>query len=177
MTKEIWKDIKGFEGLYQISNYGRVWSCRRGNYKVPDANNFGYLRIQLSVKKKHYRFFIHRLVAETFLPNPENKTQVNHKDCDKTNNYVGNLEWTTPSENMNHAYINGRCTGCFMRKPYKLTYRDGRVQYFTSIVDVAAMVGCSKNALYNALNSRGGRLSTLDAVLSPCESNDHPAKE
>lgn len=174
--KEIWKDIKGFEGLYQVSNYGRIWSCRRGNYKIPDYNNCGYMRVQLSVKKKRYRFFLHRLVAETFLPNPDNKTQVNHKDCDKTNNYVGNLEWTTPSENMTHAYINGKCTGSFKKRPYKITFSDGRVQYFPGMDDVTSFVGLSDSRLYQLLSDNKGIIKGV-GVLSPCVSNDYPEKE
>ena len=98
--QEIWKDIEGYEGAYQISNFGRI----KNKIKIlsPQINNCGYLRIIL--KNKHYS--IHRLVALAFLPNPENKPQVNHIDGNKTNNYVTNLEWVTASENQKHNYKN-----------------------------------------------------------------------
>ncbi len=110
--QEIWKDIKNYEGKYQVSNFGNVKSlerydrCNRHiNEKilVPRKHTGGYLRVQLSRKD----FYIHRLVAETFIPNPENKLQVNHIDGDKTNNRSNNLEWCTALENNLHAITTG----------------------------------------------------------------------
>ena len=106
---EIWKDIQEYEGLYQISNYGRVKSLRdnKGNYREkiiksrPSKN--GYIIINLSKNGKAKTFKIHRLVSIHFIPNPENKPQVNHKDGNKLNNSVSNLEWVTASENSLHA--------------------------------------------------------------------------
>ena len=109
--KEIWKAIKDYEGKYEVSNLGRVKSLERTsrlNRKIkerilaPREHTGGYLRVQLSRKD----FYIHRLVAETFIPNPENKPMVNHKDGNKHNNCVDNLELVTHSENEKHAYKN-----------------------------------------------------------------------
>jgi len=113
---EIFKDIKGYEGLYQVSNLGRVKSLPKevviyngGSYKTKVkflkpklCNHYGYLTFNLNGKFKKQ----HRLVAEAFIPNPENKPQVNHIDSDKTNNTIDNLEWVTASENTIHAYKN-----------------------------------------------------------------------
>lgn len=100
-NKEIWKDIKGYEGLYQISNYGRVWSIRKQKYLKGDKNSAGYLRVLLTAKNgKTKREFIHRLVALAFIPNPENKPQVNHIDANIENNKAENLEWNTSKENL-----------------------------------------------------------------------------
>lgn len=115
--KEIWKDIKGYEGLYQISNLGRVKSLPRAYRCVfstkeiimkPSTNIAGYLQINLNSEGNLKNYKIHRLVAEAFIPNPENKPQVNHIDEDKTNNLASNLEWVTAKENNNHGTRNCR---------------------------------------------------------------------
>jgi hypothetical protein len=104
---EIWKDIPEWEGLYQVSNLGRVKSLRKRIILKPLKLRKGYLGVEFreSNKRKHFR--VHRLVALVFIPNPENKPEVNHKDGIKSNNHVDNLEWCTASENVQHAYDTG----------------------------------------------------------------------
>lgn len=116
-TFEIWKDIEGYEGKYQISTFGRVKSMERksrnrcGSYvrkeKIlkPINHRQGYLKVNINRNK---RDFIHRLVAKTFIPNPLNKEQVNHIDDNKSNNFINNLEWVTNGENVKKAYETGR---------------------------------------------------------------------
>lgn len=103
--KEIWKDIVGFEGLYQISNYGNIKSFVKNNKGKPMKQRIlrNYMSIGLTKNKKQYTFFVHRLVAETFIPNPNNFPCVNHIDGDKLNNSINNLEWVTYSENSKHS--------------------------------------------------------------------------
>lgn len=97
-TKEIWKPIKGFEGLYEISSMGNVKSLRRGKTMKTTLNR-GYAYVGLHKDGFTRKCKVHRLVAETFIPNPENKKDVNHKDYNRSNNNVENLEWMTRKEN------------------------------------------------------------------------------
>ena len=117
---EIWKDIEGYEGLYQVSNYGRVRSLdryvkqnhntkqlKKGKIIKQQKGHKGYLILSLCKDKKRKTFKVHRLVAQAFIPNLENKPQVNHINGDKTDNRIENLEWATNGENGLHAYKNG----------------------------------------------------------------------
>ena len=100
---EIWKDIEGWNGKYQVSAWGRVRNAETGNILTPYVNEKGYLKVGLSCgnrKTKKYR--VNRLVAQAFVPNPYNLPQVNHKDGNKQNNSYTNLEWTTNSINQKH---------------------------------------------------------------------------
>ena len=115
---EIFKDIPGYEGLYEVSNYGRVLSLPKGDgngnkyrYLKPEVcikPNTNYHRVSLSKDGKVTRFLVHRLVAQVFIENPLNKPMVNHIDNNGENNMVSNLEWCTGKENMLHSSIQGR---------------------------------------------------------------------
>ena len=112
--KEEWRDIKGYEGRYQISSFGRVKSLmnNRGKYreKIIDRrpNKYGYKRVGLYKNGKSKFYSVHRLVALHFLPNPNNLPQVNHKDENKENNRVDNLEWCDSKYNNNYGTRNKR---------------------------------------------------------------------
>jgi hypothetical protein len=115
---EIYKDIQGYEGYYQVSNLGNVrsldrkvnhpkggLSLRKGFLLKPEMTFFCYFRVPLSKNKTKKRVSIHRLVAETFIPNINNKSEVNHIDGNKTNNKIENLEWVTSRENIHHYHL------------------------------------------------------------------------
>lgn len=101
---EEWRPIKGYE-RYEISNQGEVKNSKTNRILKKDSSR-KYYEVALSKNGKVKKFSIHRLVAEMFIPNPENKPQVNHKDGNKLNNNVSNLEWVTISENILHSYSN-----------------------------------------------------------------------
>ena len=136
---EEWKDIKGYEGLYQVSNEGRVkslertWTCGENNQtirhndekpmkQVPIWN--GYLRVCLSKDGNNKWYLVHRLVAEAFIDNPDNLPQVNHKNENKTLNSVENLEWCDRSYNINYGTRTKRTS-----KPVEAIDNNGNVVY------------------------------------------------
>lgn len=102
------KPIKGWEGLYEIYSDGRVYSLVSNKFLKPRLSMDGYERVALCDKGKRYEYRIHRLVAEAFIENPENKPQINHKDFDKRNNFINNLEWCTNLENVHYSMNNNR---------------------------------------------------------------------
>lgn len=114
---EIWKDIEGYEGSYQVSNRGQIRSLKGISYrgdklqyrlmKQWKRNKQGYLGIQLCRQGIIKNYFVHRLVGKAFIQNPLNLPQINHKDGIKINNNVNNLEYVTGSENVRHAYRTG----------------------------------------------------------------------
>lgn len=114
--KEVWKDIQGFEGLYQISNLGRVKSLnynKTGREQILVASpqhkdGSGYLSVALHNKGSQKSHYVHRLVAQAFIPNPQNLTEVNHRDEDKHNNVASNLEWCTKGYNLKYGTHNER---------------------------------------------------------------------
>lgn len=128
--REIWKDIKGFEGLYQVSNMGNVKSLDRyvsmqgGLYHKkekllklkPGVNK--HILVVLCREKKTYPRLVHRLVAEAFIPNPENKPQVDHIDTDATNNRADNLRWVTQKENCNNPLTRKHGSEAKIGHPY-----------------------------------------------------------
>lgn len=153
MEKEVWKDILGCEGRYQISNLGRVKSMYCGKERIlkPSITNWGYERIRIvdnSGKKVSLR--VHRLVAQAFVPNPKNKPEVNHEDSNKLNNRAENLSWVTASENKLHdIQNNGTC-------PWNLKSRKCRCietgEEYHSVNYAAKVKGVSKTQLREHLN-------------------------
>ena len=106
---ELWLPITGYDGQYEISNFGNVRSKKSGHFKNKSKRilNKQYYATTLHINGFRKTFKIHRLVAMAFIPNPKNKPQVNHIDGNKLNNHANNLEWCTAKENMIHALKNG----------------------------------------------------------------------
>ena len=147
MMKEIWKDVVGYEGVYKISNNGYIYSVPRNGTKGGllkiSLDKYGYCRVSLHDKNHHTKFVqIHRLVAEAFIPNPENKPTVNHKDGNKQNNNVENLEWATYSEQLNHCFRNKLRKGkCNIKRKCVLIYKNNKYKLFDCLDDLANYLG------------------------------------
>jgi hypothetical protein len=126
-SKEIWRDIQDYEGLYQVSNLGRVKSLyKQGTILKPQINNRGYYFVMLYRNGKYHHALVHRLVATTFIPNKENLPQVNHRDEDKSNNVVSNLEWCDNLYN-NLYHDKSAKTGVKEGKPVAQYSLDGKL--------------------------------------------------
>lgn len=132
-NKEVWRDIKGYEGVYQVSNLGRVkrmplgkqWPYRKthNNIRKPKLTKQGYLSVNLSKNNKVKCYFIHRLVAEAFIPNPYNYPVVNHLDENPLNNIVDNLEWCTHYHNCMYGHAREKQKASrWMNDPEKKTW-------------------------------------------------------
>ena len=135
MTEEVWRDVKGYEGLYQVSNMGRVKSLGRKDrfgrvikerILEPAVTHNGYLRVGLHVDGKQKMLRVHRLVCEAFHENPDNKSEVNHVNENKTDNRACNLEWSTRTENCNHGSRNERVAKA-LSKPIGQFSLDGKL--------------------------------------------------
>jgi hypothetical protein len=167
---EKWKDVKGFEGWYEVSDLGTVRSVARyithscgkiqhnpSKIKKPQLHKEGkgYYTMQLFKNSKHFKRYVHRMVAESFIPNPLNKPQVNHIDGNPKNNHVNNLEWVTGLENMQHAHNTGLID---KRKPVRRLATSGKFIDFESVKEAAKSVGanypngvadaCKQNKMY-----------------------------
>ena len=150
MTEEVWRDVKGYEGLYQVSNMGRVKSLGRKDrfgrvikerILEPAVTHNGYLRVGLHVDGKRKMLRVHRLVCEAFHENPDNKSEVNHVNEDKTDNRACNLEWSTRTENCNHGSRNERVAKA-LSKPSGQFSLDGKlIKVWQSACEVRGQTG------------------------------------
>ena len=138
--KEIFKDIKDYEGLYQVSNLGRVYSVRNNKILKPKLNKYGYLSVNLKYKGSHVTKSIHRLVSQSFIENPYNFPCVNHKDEDKTNNCVDNLEWCSYKYNNSYGTCRERAAQHFRKPVLMFDLNNNFIKEFNSVTEAGSYV-------------------------------------
>ena len=166
MSEEVWRDIEGFDGLYQVSNQGRVKSLERkvpkgdGERTVkerilkPGVRSKGYLFVVLCAGGKSRMFSVHRLVCQAFHDNPENKLDVNHINENKTDNRACNLEWSTRKENCNHGTRNVRMAIAKSRPIAQYTLNGKLLKVWPSAKEVGSQTGFSRGNICKAANGK-----------------------
>ena len=144
-NKEIWKDILGYEGHYQVSNKGRVKSLKQGKEKILKPERCrGYLRVGLLKNRNRKMFMVHRLVAQAFISNSDNLPMINHKDENPSNNRVENLEWCDSKYNNNYGTRTQRQSEK-LSKPVLQYTKDGEfIREWKSGVDIKSNLGYSR---------------------------------
>ena len=165
--EEIWKDISGYEGLYQVSNMGRVRSKKRifenkgtGKYKrntrilLCSKHNKGYLTVTLFKNGRYKRFLIHRLVAKAFLPHDIFRNQVNHIDGNKTNNNISNIEWGSSSENQTHRRDILKKKFATGKPVIQIDNKGDIIRQFESILQAAKLTGIKHQNISRVCNGK-----------------------
>ena len=151
-TNTKWKRVVGWENFYLINEYGLLYKLDFDRFSNGSPKDNGYIRTSLCINGKTKDMYIHRLVAQAFIPNPDKKDEVNHIDGDKTNNHINNLEWVTKSENGLHRFrVLGHKTA--NSKPTKIiNLETNEVMYFDSLSKASKFIN-------------GKRTSGVDYVL------------
>ena len=158
---ETWKNIKGYEGLYQVSNMGRVKSLERKNclgrtikerILKPAMDRGGYLQVGLCAGGKKKTLKVHRLVCEAFHDNPENKPDANHINENKTDNRACNLEWSTRRENLNHGTRNERSAKALSKPICQYTLDEKIVKTWASLTEVKRQTGFGQSHISEVAN-------------------------
>jgi hypothetical protein len=164
--EEIWKDIKGFEGKYSISNFGNVKSLSRkasisnGNYRImkekvmkPQVTWNGYHAVVLNDGERHKMYKIHRLVAIHFIANNFNQNEINHIDGNKLNNHISNLEWSNRSKNIKHSYDNG------------LRHFNEKMKNALHVANCKKVICTKSGIIYNSINEAADSIGMMRNTL------------
>ena len=154
---ELWKNID-IATNYEISNLGRVRNTKTGQILNPGVSGNGYKQVSIKFKdtNKFKKQYIHRLVAQYWLENPENKREVNHINLDRTDNRVENLEWVTSSDNQKHKYENGNYKTSH-RQVIQMDLEGNEIAVFSSIIEAARSLGVSRQGIDKVVHGNQGR--------------------
>ena len=187
MTDVRWMPISDYEDYYEVSNTGLVRSIdrlvknshseyiRKGQVLTPSLSNSGYLQVQLSIRQKTKPHYVHRLVAEAFIQNPDNLPQINHKDEDKTNNNVENLEWCSRKYNMNYGTFPQKRKEKALRemnavgksrRVYQYDYSGSLVNIYPSLHEVERSTGIKQDKISKSCRNKGGHRTCNGYVWS-----------
>ena len=153
ITMEVWRPIEDFPN-YEVSNFGQVRNCRTGKVLKPVDNTYGYLRVHLYQNGEKKWIYIHKLVALAFIPNPMDLVEVNHRDENKLNNRVENLEWVTRQQNNSYGTRNERI-GLGHRKPVEQYDICGSyIRTWISISEAVRQTGICQSAISQCCNGK-----------------------
>lgn len=165
--KEIWKDIPNYEGLYQVSNLGNVKSVKRivsraknGTGDLPLKSRIlspttypkGYKKVTLRKNNESKYFFVHRLVAEAFIPNPNNYPYVNHKDENPSNNFSNNLEWCTNEYNMSYGTLGHRISLSKSRRVFQFDFNGNLLNSYYGISEASRLTKIPISSIFSCCN-------------------------
>lgn len=186
-TEEVWKDVLGYDGLYQVSNKGQVKSMyfhsqkgKGNNLKenpkilTPGVDSYGYNIVSLCNGDTKKTFTVHRLVAETFIPNPDNLPCINHKDEDKQNNCVENLEWCTVEYNNSYGTKGERTAQTLKKKVYQYDQEMNFIAVYDGAIDAEKETGVSRSSICLCIK---GRTKTAGGFIWKDESIEETANE
>lgn len=167
LANEEWRPVKGYDGIYEVSNFGRVRSLDRcvvcsngvrnisGQIIKPYTDTYGYKVVKLRNGKTRKMFFVHRLVATSFICNPNNLPVVNHKDENKENNHSDNLEWCTEKYNTNYGSGKFRKANTWKKRIEQLTLDGKHVAFYDSAADLERLTGGKYNRKNISMAARG----------------------
>ena len=170
-----WREVKEYSN-YEVNQFGQIRHKKRKQILKPRSNKGGYQYVNFKINGKNTNFAVHRIVANAFIPNPNGYTEVNHKDYDRNNNCVDNLEWVTSSQNKTHAYLkqeNKQSRG----KAVEQYSKDGiYLKTFESVSEAALTMGCCISAISNCClgrtkTSQGFRWKFVEGSTTKYERN------
>lgn len=174
-SKTEWREVKEYSN-YEVNQLGEIRHKKRQKILKPRSNNGGYQYVNFKINGKNTNFAVHRIVANAFIPNPNGYTEVNHKDYNKKNNCVDNLEWVSSSQNKQHSYLKQENKKSRGKAVNQYTKEGIFLKTFDSVSDAAKELGCCVAAISNCClgrtkTSQGFRWSFVESSTTKYERN------